>query len=733
VSKLAPAVIRRLLPPLAAVLLLGGGAHAQSPLVCDGLGLRQFTVARPPSGFLAAALQGADISSGDWMVDSLDLCAGEEQGDGLHPLTLTRDVILGIPTILPGFVACVQILAEGSSGQIDCDGGTSLDVRITQNSHGADPEDPPVIESGLGEPGRPGDATLFVDASVRLLTEATSPEDCLGASFEAVIPFAMTTATGEQVIDEPNDLLGHLPQIRIEATGQSFECAAWTETDSAGVFIAPLAALDMPLVGDTAAILELADTPEGGGELLDERFYMTDDRGRARVFHGVNVTDDRRTPPDQFSTTEEDYQRIASWGFNLVRLSLFWESLEPTRGSFDQAYLDRVGDVLDWAHAAGLDVILDFHQDVYGPPYGRGLPAWSARTDGEPFEPQGEFFNNYHQPAVKRAFDHFYGDQDLQDAYAVAWMKMIDAYGGHPALLGYDLMNEPYKGSAGVEEFESTILPTMYEYLAGIIRMADPERWIGYEPYAFTTVPGQPSHLPVMDIERATYMPHMYHPQLEFGDPYNPDIDDYLAKYSAERVSEAAAQGAPLIIGEWGADMFIETAPLYVRDALDALDGFASGWTWWVYHRDGRWGILDGAGQERPVLDLLVRTYPQRIAGDPQGFSFNADTRDFELVFAEAEGVTGPTEISVPMLRVYPEGFSLEVSDGEGGWVASWDPGREVLSVTTDAGQAEHTIRISPCDPEGAAGCFAVPEPSVVTLNLGAVLSLIALHCRRRS
>ena len=71
----------------------------------------------------------------------------------------------------------------------------------------------------------------------------------------------------------------------------------------------------------------------------------------------------------------------------------------------------------------GIYVLLDFHQDGWGPlTHGNGMPAWATLTDGLP-NPPAEFPLYYvPNPALQRAFDNFWANRPgpdgvpLQDA-----------------------------------------------------------------------------------------------------------------------------------------------------------------------------------------------------------------------------------------------------------------------------------------------------------------------------
>lgn len=82
--------------------------------------------------------------------------------------------------------------------------------------------------------------------------------------------------------------------------------------------------------------------------------------GRPHLFHGVD------RPSMEWTSTGEnlsaaDFQLMASWKANVVRIALnqdFWLS---GSGFYDPNYAPLVDTVIGWAEAAGMDVILDLH------------------------------------------------------------------------------------------------------------------------------------------------------------------------------------------------------------------------------------------------------------------------------------------------------------------------------------------------------------------------------------
>jgi hypothetical protein len=172
----------------------------------------------------------------------------------------------------------------------------------------------------------------------------------------------------------------------------------------------------------------------------------------------------------------DDFAQMRALGFDVVRLVLNWSQLEPTPGAYSATYLNRVAQVVGWARQQGIYVILDMHQDQYSryivpaakgtAPVacspsggGDGAPAWAVQTDGKvgcalygidelnPAE-SAAFANFWANSAVAAPQDQSPG-AGLQDHYIGGLAALARVFENNPAVLGYELMNEPQPGSTG--------------------------------------------------------------------------------------------------------------------------------------------------------------------------------------------------------------------------------------------------------------------------------------------
>ncbi|MHB8611963.1 MAG: cellulase family glycosylhydrolase [Candidatus Dormibacteraceae bacterium] len=248
--------------------------------------------------------------------------------------------------------------------------------------------------------------------------------------------------------------------------------------------------------------------------------YIADDQGRMVLLHGITPaslvdywsgSNPLRSDPAPFYPIDpaaydgrcpsnysvigvpplchEDIDQMASFGFNLIRLPLSWSLLEPRRGRFSKLYLDRIAQVVGWAGAAGIHVILDMHQNAYSryvgtsspPPlpggapaqlqYYSGAPAWATFTDGLPSEAYGN--QRELNPAVMEADTNFWYNRDgIQDEYIATIAYLARRFKDDSTVVGYSLFNEPWPGWTLPPGFEDLLLFPFYrraiDAIAGI-------------------------------------------------------------------------------------------------------------------------------------------------------------------------------------------------------------------------------------------------------------------------
>jgi len=196
-----------------------------------------------------------------------------------------------------------------------------------------------------------------------------------------------------------------------------------------------------------------------------------DGAGKPLLLHGINVVNKSKAEGYTGGIERADFAAIRSWGMNCVRLGILWDGLEPQPGKMDEQYLERIARIVGWAKAEGLYVLLDMHQDLFSVKFSDGAPAWATLDEGKPHTATAVWSDAYYaSAAVQTALDHFWANSPgpdgvgLQDHYARMWQRVAERFRDEPAVLGYDLMNEPFLGRDALR-VQGAILARLAELL----------------------------------------------------------------------------------------------------------------------------------------------------------------------------------------------------------------------------------------------------------------------------
>jgi endoglucanase len=127
----------------------------------------------------------------------------------------------------------------------------------------------------------------------------------------------------------------------------------------------------------------------------------------AHLFHGVDRPSLEWSAIGQ-ALSAQDYANMASWKANVVRISLNQDFWLPGGSQYSAGYPAIVDQQIQWAEAAGLDVLIDLH--------------WSDRGD----------------------FDTTAAQQRMADAHSVTfWTQVAGLYQGDGHVM-FELYNEPH-------------------------------------------------------------------------------------------------------------------------------------------------------------------------------------------------------------------------------------------------------------------------------------------------
>jgi endoglycosylceramidase len=500
--------------------------------------------------------------------------------------------------------------------------------------------------------------------------------------------------------------------------------------------------------------------------------YIADEQDRMVFLHGAtpasllefgpgnapayplepNAYEDGKCPENKASSKypplcQADLAQMARLGFNLMRLPLSWSLLEPQRSSFDQTYLDRVAQVVDWARDQHIYVMVDLHQNAYSNYVGAadssvhldqysGAPLWATITDGVP----SHVYANQREvnPAVLEATTNFWYDRNgIQDEYLAALAIVAKRFRNDPVVVGYGIYNEPLIGWGLPPGFEDLLLFPFYRRAIDAITGAhdglpcwsgffmpaacgyrdlgadDTRHLIFLDTGLLREVTDFPTHLsmPVSSYPNVVLALHAYThfytidhlvPTLVSSSSY--PWGGYDQSYTLAE-HEARSMDAALFVSEFGNppgdDGRLLASQVVEQEAHRT--GFAF-WTW-KENGSGAWGVYappatssDSSGCLRADREqLLARVYPRATADRGVTFRYDSGGGSFQL---RASGVRGD-----PATAVYipPEVIgSVSVSGGAGGSTTDNADGSRLVVVTPTGGGFE--VFVTPAPPL-LAGC----------------------------
>lgn len=314
-----------------------------------------------------------------------------------------------------------------------------------------------------------------------------------------------------------------------------------------------------------------------------------------------------RLPPSQAY-----FDALAATGATWVRLAYEkWPSSEADflMGSADRygglaaADLQTLTGALDRAHRAGLKVVI----------VPLSLPGmrWAQHNDG-------------------RFDDRAWADPRHWQAAASFWGDLAAALQGHPAVAGYNVINEPAPERLGglaehapgkdarawyaSQRGGGRDLPAFYAQVVAAIRAVDPHTPVMLDAGWYGAADGfdyWPAALPDPNV---LYSVHMYEPWQVTSDPsmFSRPLHDYpglasfagqeehwgrerVAQYLANFTRWAARAGLPrqrMVLGEFGCLRRWPGCAAYLNDVLDAAEASGLHWAFYAFREDA-WDGMD--------------------------------------------------------------------------------------------------------------------------------------------
>lgn len=290
--------------------------------------------------------------------------------------------------------------------------------------------------------------------------------------------------------------------------------------------------------------------------------------------------------------TKEDYARMASWGFNVVRLPVAWHYIEPQPEVYNVSYFENIVDRdIAWAKKYGIYIILDMHQWYWSNFFNscggwvNGLPSWMVSGYPNNATGLGQAITDFWTWKAPNGTDTSAENPSMQDRFISMWKYVARRYVNETVIAGYDLFNEPLYSSPYISEGldaseTATYLYSFYNRLIDEIRTVDPYHILIYEP-----VGGW--HTDSAQLLNRTNLVFSYHYLLHSGG-YSGDaralemdiVNRYLDKPTSSPIRN---WNIPCLVGEFGVPLKVTNSSLWARNIVSIWNKYELGWAWWTY------------------------------------------------------------------------------------------------------------------------------------------------------
>ncbi len=483
-------------------------------------------------------------------------------------------------------------------------------------------------------------------------------------------------------------------------------------------------------------------------KIITKSLSFVDESGRQRLLSGMNI-DDKHLNQKEFyyDLNEEFFKKYRAYGFDIIRLAVTWQNLEPEMYCYNEEYLKSLDRIFELAEKYGVYILLDMHQDIYsandGKSVGDGAPSWAAITDGaKPRMPifvwaDGYFFGRW----VHNSFDHFWNNDfvrgvGLQDRYCDLWKMLATRYGNSPALFGYDLMNEPFPGSMSKRMFLRLVTNVAKAVMFN--KKIDRKRMVtslfkGDTPSILDCIGGNVIRdvMENIDALSAEFDIKKYSPFLNKTAAAIREVTDngiimieqsYLCnsgiRQSVPPITVNGKREPLQCFGPHSYDIMVDT-PLYKYANADRVKAFfgemkntqlrlnvpviVGEWggcsdnkdTSWFphayelleYFEENHWGQMywdyHGDDLDSPLMTMLSRTRPVAVEGEIKAYSYNVNKKEFSLTLSAEKAGESLIYVHAP--------FTAEDTDFS--VIEEYETGASLIAVKTEAG--ESTVKIN--------------------------------------
>ena len=276
----------------------------------------------------------------------------------------------------------------------------------------------------------------------------------------------------------------------------------------------------------------------------------------------------------QRAMTEDDIETMHGWGATLIRFQICrnWSGNDDNQdleeyAAWIDSRLDNLEDVLRWADARGMKVVIDVH-----------VPPGGKR-------------------AKDREMNMLHNDV-FAEAWIDTWRRIATRFKGKPAIYGYDLINEPHQNGRAKNDYW-----TLQRRAAEAIRAIDPDTPIVFASN-LANAPSAFEYLSPLRMDNVIYEIHVYAPTdfthqgiqgrpagLKWPDPEKNWNKEHLRARLAPVRAFEARHHAKIYVGEFSAITWAEGAENYLRDCIELFEEYGWDWTYHAFRESNIWSI----------------------------------------------------------------------------------------------------------------------------------------------
>lgn len=305
---------------------------------------------------------------------------------------------------------------------------------------------------------------------------------------------------------------------------------------------------------------------------------------------GFSASDSEYGWPDETcwsnqKATRQTFDKIKSYGFTYVRIPVTWTRFIGPAPDYtlDATRLERVAEVIDYAHNAGLSVVMDTHHDE----------CWfiSFRKELDQRIKEGRVDAGKREALIARYKEVYWlniGDAvndpalnaEIKAKIKAVWTQLANRFKNYGSWLMFEGFNEINDGGwGGSDDFEAdptrqcNILNEWHQVFVDAVRATggnNTSRWLGVAPYAANPKYVDYLKLPTDPAHRIMVSFHYYDPsEFTIGEKQYSDWghtgaadrkdkkgdEDYVKSTFGHLLDKYVKSDIPVYLGEYGCSM----------------------------------------------------------------------------------------------------------------------------------------------------------------------------------